>query len=308
MTAASPAGARPSRARGAPSDRHGLAGLFVGGCAIATAPIFVRVSEAGPIATGFFRLLFALPVLWAWMCAEGHAPGVRPPADRRDRRLLAFAGLCFGGDLAAWNWSIHLTSVANATLMANFAPIFVAVGGWALFGERFTPLFLAGMIAALAGATVLIADSVELGARNVLGDALGLLTAAFYGAYILSVGRLRGRLSTAQVMGWSGLYTCAVLLGLALLTGERMLPASLDGWLVLLGLAWISHGFGQSLIAYALRHLSAAFSAVGLLLQPAVAALLAWLWLDEALGARQAIGAGIVLAGIVAARLGSRRG
>ena len=37
------------------------------------------------------------------------------------------AGFCFAGDLAFWHWSIVLTSVANSTLLANLAPIFVAL-------------------------------------------------------------------------------------------------------------------------------------------------------------------------------------
>ena len=48
------------------------------------------------------------------------------------------------------------------------------------------------------------------------------------------------------------------------------------GWTILLGLALISHAAGQGLIAYALAHLPATFSSVGLLLQPVVAAFFAW--------------------------------
>jgi len=43
-----------------------------------------------------------------------------------------------------------LTSVANATLLANLAPIFVALAVWLLYGTRPTPLFLAGLAAAFA--------------------------------------------------------------------------------------------------------------------------------------------------------------
>ena len=75
---------------------------------------------------------------------------------------------------------------------------------------------------------------------------------------------------------------------------------------MLLGLALVSHAGGQSLITYALAHLPAAFSSVSLLLQPAAAAVLAWALLAEPLGALQAIGGVVVLAGILMARRGSR--
>jgi drug/metabolite transporter (DMT)-like permease len=69
--------------------------------------------------------------------------------------------------------------------------------------------------------------------------------------------------------------TCAALLPVALLSGESLWASSAEGWAVLAALGLFSHALGQSLIAYALAHLPAAFSSVALLLQPAVAALLA---------------------------------
>jgi hypothetical protein len=51
--------------------RLALPALLVGGIAIGFSPIFVRLSELGPIATGFYRLLLALPLLWLWMHWEG---------------------------------------------------------------------------------------------------------------------------------------------------------------------------------------------------------------------------------------------
>jgi drug/metabolite transporter (DMT)-like permease len=84
-----------------------------------------------------------------------------------------------------------------------------------------------------------------------------------------------------------------------------MLPQTLYGWAVLLGLAWISHAGGQGLIAYALAHLPATFSSVGLLLQPVIAAFFAWILLGEPLVPLQIAGGIVVLAGIYLARRGS---
>jgi drug/metabolite transporter (DMT)-like permease len=99
--------------------------------------------------------------------------------------------------------------------------------------------------------------------------------------------------------------TAAILLPVALVSGETLLPSGARGWLVLLGLAWITHAGGQGLIAYALAHLRAAFSSVGLLLQPVMAALFAWVWLGEPLVALQFAGGAVVLVGIYLARRGS---
>ena len=84
-----------------------------------------------------------------------------------------------------------------------------------------------------------------------------------------------------------------------------VVPASFYGWAMLAGLALISHAGGQVAITYALAYLPAAFSSLTLLLQPVVAAILAWLLLAEAVGPLQALGGAIVLAGILVARRGS---
>lgn len=291
------------------TQRIALIALLIGALGIAFAPIFVRLSEVGPVATGFWRTALATPVLALWMGSESWPRGgqaSRRPSSLSDYGRLSLAGLFFAGDLAIWHTSIRYTSVANSTLLANFAPLFVAPAAWFLFKERITGRFVLGMLLALAGAVVLMGQSFQLGADHLFGDALGLLTAAFYAGYILSVGRLRAEFSTATIMTWSGAITAIVLLPLGLSDGEAMLPGSAAGWAVLAGLALFSHAGGQSLIAYALAHLPASFSSVSLLLQPAAAAILACILLNEPLGPLQAVGAAVILLGILMARRGSR--
>ena len=280
--------------------------LLLGALCIAFAPIFVRLSELGPSATAFYRLLFALPVLWSWMALDWKAdPDGRRPATWRDYRMLALAGFFFAGDLAVWHWSIRLTSVANATLLANFAPIFVTLGAYGIFGERFSKTFLLGMVCAIGGVVILLGDSTSISHRHLLGDVCGLVTAVFYGGYILTVGRLRTMFSTATIMAWSGLTTCLVLIPITILSGESFVAATPGGWLVLVGLALISQVSGQGMIAYALAHLSAAFGSVALLLQPVLAAVFAWILFREGLSPLQIGGGVVVLTGVYFARHGS---
>lgn len=306
VTDVTPAAAVPTGAR---AERIALAALLAGACAIAFAPIFVRLSELGPSATAFWRVAFAVPALFLWLGLEQHrlGPAARRPATARDWWLLGLAGFCFAGDLAFWHWSIRLTSVANSTLLANFAPIFVTPAAWLLFGERIRPAFLAGMALAILGAGLLMSQSLTLSADHILGDALGIVTAAFYAAYMLAVSRLRATFSTATIMAWSAIATAILLWPVALASGESLVATTAYGWAVLLGLALLSHSGGQSLIAYAFAHLPASFSSVALLLQPAVAALLAWLLFAEPLGPLQALGGAVILGGIVLARRASQK-
>jgi drug/metabolite transporter (DMT)-like permease len=303
------ASARPAtivgqRAAVSPS-RYGLWVLILGAVLISFSGIFVKISELGPTATGFHRLFLALPIFWLWMAQEARKNPQALPLRWQDWWLLALCGLFLAGDLVFWHWSLHMTSVANATLLGNSAPIFVTLAGWLLFGQRFSPLFLLGMALAVGGAAVLVGISFGHGQRPFLGDLLGVIVGAFYAGYIMLVGGLRGRFSTATVMGISGVATCLALLPIALASGESLTAHTLHGWVVLFALAWLSQVAGQSAITWSLAHLPAAFGAVTLLVNPVAAALFAWATLGERIGPLQAIGGAVVLIGIALARQGS---
>jgi drug/metabolite transporter (DMT)-like permease len=281
--------------------RLGLAALLLGALAISSSPIFVRLSELGPTATGFHRTFLALPLLafWWWRVQGGQAA----PVNRWDEfRPLILPGLIFAGDLFFWHLSVAYTSVANASLLANMAPVVVAAGAWLLLGERISVRFMVGLAAALAGTSMLVGSSADLGQRFVLGDAFALITALFYGSYLLSIAGLRGRYGAARIMYVSTAVSAAALLPLALIMGESIWPTTLHGWLMLIGLAWICQALGQALIAYSLGHLPASYSSLVILLQPFVSALFGWIILGEALGPLQMAGAVAVLAGILLAR------
>lgn len=283
--------------------RPALPALLLGATCIALSPIFVRLSEAGPTATAFWRVALAVPVLWI-ACLASRASrgrwGALPWA------LLAGAGVAFAGDLGFWHASIQLTSVANSTLLANLASIFVTLAAWIFLGQRPRGLFLAGLAAALTGVFTLVRASIDFSPTGLAGDALGVVTAMFYAAYLLAVKALRDRgQSTLRVMAITSTITAVLLLPVAAASGETLLPQSARGWAVLAGLALVSHAAGQGLIAYALAHLPAAFSSVSLLFQPVMAALFAWLMLAEPLAPLQVLGGCVVLAGIYLARRGS---
>jgi drug/metabolite transporter (DMT)-like permease len=280
-----------------------LGALLVGAACIALSPILVRLSEAGPTATAFWRVALAVPVLWLLYFFK------RGAATRRYAGkwpLLLVAGFAFAGDLGFWHASVQLTSVANSTLLANLAAIFVTLAAWIFLQQKPTRLFLAGLGAALLGVGLLVHTSLAFSSTGLVGDALGVVTAMFYAGYILAVKGLRDRgETTLYLMAVTSTITALFLFPVALAAGETMLPASAYGWWILIGLALISHAAGQGLIAYALAHLPAAFSSVSLLSQPVMAALFAWLLLSEGLMPLQILGGLIVLAGIYLARRGS---
>ena len=288
---------------------RGLAALLAGAACIGFAPIWVRWSEVGPVATAFHRLLLALPFLAVWVARErlpavasvdGHAPRAGIPGGLGP--WIAGAGIGFALDLTAWHLSIRHTTVADATLLTNLAPIFVTLGAWLVLGERAGARFFAGMGVALAGAWLLTGASLRADPGRLRGDLYGLATAFFYGCYQLCVARLRRSLPAGRVLLFSSLVSTPVLALLARSAGEDLWPSTSRGWLILVGLAFTAQVLGQGLITYGFAHLPAGYSSLTLLFQPLVATGAGWVLLGEPLGAGQAAGGVILLLGLFVAR------
>jgi drug/metabolite transporter (DMT)-like permease len=284
-----------------------LAALFFGGTAIGFAGIMMRLSDVNPLASAFWRMALALPVLWTWAWL------VREQDRRRAMRtdftpVLALAGIYFAGDMAFWHLSLHYTTVSNATLLSNLAPIVIALWLWLVVRVRFARQFLLGIAIALSGAILLVGPNAAAaagGEHKLLGDCFGLASAAFYAVYQLKIKDARDHYSTARLMAWSTSFTALALLPFALISDGAFWPASLPGWLPLIGLALIAQIGGQTVIAYSSAHLPAYLSSVGLLIQPLAATIAAWLILDEAVGPVQMMGGALLLLGIYLSKRGS---
>ena len=288
------------------TERLAILALLAGAVTIAFAPILVRLSEIGPTATAAYRFLLAVPLYWT-IAAVAPQPATEEHWTAGDFLLIALAGGSLAADMGAWHLSIHMTTVANATLLPNVAPVFVVIGSWLIFRERVTATFLIGLIAAMGGVFALTGASLSLGRTQFVGDLLGLLTALFYAVYQMSIMRLRQRFSTIAIMVRTIPVSALAILPFAAASGDALVASTLAGWSVLVALAAGPQVLGQGLIAWALAHLPVAFASVTLLAQPVTAAAIAWLLFDERISGQQAIAAAAILAGIAVARRGSAR-
>jgi drug/metabolite transporter (DMT)-like permease len=294
------------------SDNRAFMYMVLGAVAISFSPIFVVMSEVGPAASGFWRIALALPFFWWGLHQDkvkngykGRHGNKKAPTTRGDYLFLAFGGVFFGVELGLWHLSLQYTTVANATVFSNMNPIVVALLSVWLFGEVLTRQFFLGMFVAILGAVVLSGASFLDGGERVFGDMLSLLTAVVYGAYLMTVSRLALKFSTPVIMFWNALWAMPVLWLWSFFTGEVIIPSSLYGWSSMFGLAFICQVLGQSLITEAFSKLPAAFGSVTLLIQSVLAAALAWVLFEEAVGPVDGVGIVIILVGIVIARLGA---
>lgn len=271
--------------------------VVVGATLLGLTPIGVRLSELGPQATNLWRFAFALPILAA-MAAVG-----QPNPSHSQVGWLLFGGLLFGAEISLWAAALGLTTVANATLLANMTPLFAALIAWVLFRERLSRGVLVGGAVALAGALMLAFGRAQAGqgpsaAHGWLGDALGLAAAVGYAGYLLIVRSLRGKVGIGAVMFWGSLSGAVYALALSLALGERLIAHTAEGWAILVGLGVVTQVGAQGLIAWGVGRLPIVLSTVLLWLQPLSAAALSWALFDERLSPLALLGAAFILGGL----------
>lgn len=289
-----------------PSSRAAaLLVLIASAAVLGLAPILVRLSDTGPAAAGMWRFAFALPWLALLVWRPGQAAGEGGPG--RPTALMALAALFFVLDLGFWHYGVVLTSVANATTLTNLTPVVVTAAAWLLFRERPKALFLLALAVALTGAWTMSAGADgRQGTNPRLGDVFAAITALWYAGYFVSVKVLRGRASAGRIMLWTTALGAPMMLAVAAGLGERLAPASAAGWAACAALGLV-HVAGQGGVAWALGRLPAALTAVTVLIQPVVAAVLGWMLFAETMTAVQLAGAATLLAGVVLAQWSSRQ-
>lgn len=260
----------------------------------------MRHSGVGPVAAGFWRMALALPFLWliAWM--------FRQPVHRPRKALtvaIAFAAFFFATDLAAWHAGILLTKLGNATLFGNISSFFFAA--WGLWLARRWPSVVQALALGLAaaGCALLIWGSAELSAAHLRGDLLAVLAGLLYTGYLIIVERTRGQLQPLPLLFLASLFGAAMLLPFALLVGEQVIP--LD-WTGLFALALCSQVVGQGLLVYALGHVPPLVVGIAMLTQPALSALLGWVYYGEAFTLRDWTGAAMIVVALILVRLRER--
>ena len=276
----------------------GLSAILLGGVAVGFSAVFMRLSPVDPSAAAFWRVAISAPVFLAIALMRRGTPGHQFAPSLAALKHVGLVGTLFAIDLFFWHWAVARTTVANATLLANLASVFTVVVGYMLYRERFSKSFLTGLLLALVGAGTLVGQNLAFSPNYLFGDFLGLVTSFALTGYMVAAARARGSVPTNWLMAGSAIVSALLLLPAGLLAPGPFVPESLFGWLPLLGLALITHVMGQGLIIYGLAHISAAAGSIGLLVQPVIAALLAWAIFAEALGVLHMVGGILILGGI----------
>jgi drug/metabolite transporter (DMT)-like permease len=276
--------------------RIGFLALLLGNMFLVFGPVFVRMSDTGPIASAFWRIALAAPVLVA--IAFATSPEKRIPSSGIMLLFLG-AGLFFAADLGVWHLGIWKTKLANGNLLANSTSFLLPL--WAFVSTRKQPtrLQIMALLFAFFGTILLMGQSYELSSQHLIGDLLCFMAGVFYTGYLVLMTRAREHHSQWYSLAFATVMSIVPLLLAALAAGEKIMP---DNWTPLLLLALCSQVIGQGLMIYAIGRVPPMLFGMTLLLQPLLSVVIGWYRYNEAFAAQDWLGAALIAAAIILAR------
>ncbi|SDJ00429.1 Threonine/homoserine efflux transporter RhtA [Arthrobacter cupressi] len=226
---------------------------------------------------------------------------------RREALWTGVAAVALAAHFACFITSLQLTSVAASTALVCLQSAWIAVFEF-LRGTRHHWAVPAGLGVALGGVVVITGFDMGSSPEALWGDVLALAGGLFGALYALAGGRAR------QTMG-TGSYTalcygiCAVLIApLALAMGQPLVSFDAGGWLGILAITLCAQLVGHTMFNHLLATMSPLLVSMIILLEIPGAALLAAVFLREALPGGTYIGLGLILAGLAVVVGGQRNG
>jgi len=197
------------------------------------------------------------------------------------------------------------TSTANSAMILSTTPAFVALAGAVIGIEQITRRMAIGISIAMLGiAVVMFARGASFSLHSAAGDFLCLLSALCWVGYILGMRSLSGKISPLRL---TTLTMIAGTPGLLIASAKDLVHVNLyqlSGvvWFGLLFSAWASIVVGYSLYNRAVHRIGAIQTSIHGCVIPLIAAMVAWVTLGERPTWWQALGALMIVGGVLLTR------
>ncbi len=263
-------------------------------------PIIARGSVAPAPVFGFYRMTLGLLFISPFLVRQRQRQ-VQARAGFRWRYLIfpILGGVSNALDLGTWYTSLHFTRVANATLLNNVAPLWVALVAWIFFKEKLKPVFWLGLILALGGSAVIIGSDFILHPSFNSGNLIAMLSSLFFAAYYIFVQKGRLYFGATECIVVMTVVSSVLMLGYTLISGIPLTGYPLDTYIFMALSALSTQAIGLYANSYTLGHLPASVVAPTLILQVVSSAVLALFIFGETMQSWQWLGGMVVIIGII---------
>ncbi len=278
------------------STKKAYAGLLFAVVAVSFAALFVRLTSAPPSVTAMYRMLLSAVVLFPLVRKSFFTQLFRLAL--REKLLILVSGISLGIHFIFWMTSVFTTSIASATLLLAFQPVFAMLLEWIFFHKKIAPRLWLYVFIALIGTAVIGWHDLISGHQAILGDALSLVSAFAAAGYMVTGSGVR-RHFEATAYNVSVFFVAGVFLFLySFVLHDAFWGYSTLNWVMTLFLVLVPTLLGHAVFNTLLKYLPASTISMSIIGEPIVASLLAYLFLHQNLSFVWFIGASILLIAI----------
>ncbi len=259
------------------------------------AALMIRLAHAPNEAIGFWRQLIATAALafFAWRRRESWRR-----LTRMEKAAVPLAAVLFFIHLWAFTYATQHTSVAHTMIGFELHPVWTGLGAWLLFKEKLGARVLFAWLLAAAGIAALLSGATA-GLTSVAGDTAALVAALSFSGYVLLGKGARRKLDNWVFAFMMSVVICPLFFLTGSARGVSFGPYSFDFWAGVLCLAaFVSIG-GHAIFSHLLNEMDVNVLSCAKLLEPALAAVGAWLLLKERLSARTGVAFALVTSAVL---------
>jgi drug/metabolite transporter (DMT)-like permease len=270
--------------------------LITGAFLIGFSPVLIKMAGVPGLAASFYRMFIGLWVLVIPFVV--YQLRTKSPIPPRGIFFAVLAGICFAIDMAFWSTGIMATNASIPTLVGNMSPLWVGIAAFIIFREKQPKLFWMGLILSIGGVAVMVLRDLFIPDGLMKGMVMGLFSGIFYAGYMLAAQPGRKHLDALPFLFVSTASSVVFLGFFMLFLHIPFHNYSMFSWSVFAIMGIAIQAGAWFLIAYAQGFLTASVVSPTLLMQPILAAIIAYFLLGEALGWIQMVCGLIVVAGI----------
>lgn len=269
--------------------------LFISILSISISSVLIKSSETPTSVAGMYRLFITVILMLPFVPWKSLR---NLKMNKKDWSVVLLAGLFLGLHFLFWMESLVHTSVASSMVILSLQPLFVMVGSYFIFKERANMVTILCMVTALAGSVIIAWGDIGVSREALIGDGLSLLGTIAVSAYMLAGQKVSHKINANVYSVIVFFLAGSVLLIYSLFNHISLTGYNTSDWMYFLLLAIIPTIFGQLLINLLLKSLGATTLSVGIIGEPVLAIILAFVFLGETISLFQFIGGMMTVLGM----------
>jgi drug/metabolite transporter (DMT)-like permease len=287
----------------AASRTSGLVAIGFAVLAFSLGSTLVKLAETPGVTIAFWRMV---------VCSFTWAVIMRVLDGRwltlADLRAALAPGVVFGLNITLFFTGVTKTSVAHAEFIgAVLTPFILIPAGAMMFRERVNPRALLFGLISVAGLGLVLGFSPAGGDASVTGDLIIAAAVVCWASYLIVSRQLRIGRSVATVMASITPVATVTILPLVLASGN-VTAVTWRSLVFTLILAVVTGTAAHGFIVFAQRTVPVGTISIMQVAQPALAVLWSVLLLSQSVRPIQLVGMALVMVGLIAVTLSSRRG